>query len=126
MNEAFDARFEFYKRAVRHKIDDLAFDLLAHLILALDVLPRVRELLLETEADAFLLAIHIENDDIDFLADLEDFARMANAAPAHVRDVQQSIEAIEVDERAKVGDVFHHALADVAWRHLRQQRGTAL
>ena len=31
MDEAFDARFQFHKRAVRHEVDDLAFDLGADL-----------------------------------------------------------------------------------------------
>ena len=43
---------------------------------------------------------------------------MADAAPAHVGDVQQAVDAVEVDERAEVGDVLDRALADVARGHL--------
>jgi hypothetical protein len=46
---------------------------------------------------------------------------MSDATPAHIGDVQQAIDAVEVDERAEIGDVLHRALADVARRHFGQQ-----
>ena len=39
---------------------------------------------------------------------------MADAAPAHVGDVQQAVDAAQVDERAELGDVLDHALAELA------------
>src|SRR5205814_8885121 len=109
-----------------NKVDHLAFDFHADLILGFDVFPRILQLLLEAKADALFLAIDIEHHDIDLLADLENFGRMANAAPAHIGDMQQPIETVEVDERAEIGDVLDGALANVAWSHLREQLGTAL
>jgi hypothetical protein len=53
--------------------------------------------------------------------DLEHFGRMPDAAPAHVGDVQQAVHAVEVDERAEIGDVLDRALADVARGHLGEQ-----
>ena len=50
----------------------------------------------------------------DLLVDLDHFRRMADAAPAHVGDVQQAVDAAQVDERAELGDVLDHALADLA------------
>ena len=79
------------------------------------------ELLLEAEADAFFFAVDVEDDDIDVLADLENFGRMADAAPAHVGDVEQAVDAVEVDERAEIGDVLDRALADVARGHFGEQ-----
>ena len=43
---------------------------------------------------------------------------MADAAPAHVRDVQQAVDAAQVHERAEVGDVLDHAAAYLALRDL--------
>ena len=60
-----------------------------------------------------------------FLADLEHFGRVADAAPAHVGDVEQAVHAVEVDERAEIGDVLDRALADVAGHHLGEQLGAA-
>ena len=51
---------------------------------------------------------------------------MAEAAPAHVGDVQQAVHAVEVNERAEIGDVLDGALADVARRHFGEQLGAAL
>ena len=67
-------------------------------------------LLLEAERNALLLAVDVEHEHFDFLAHLEHFARVVEAAPAHVGDVEQAVEAVEVDERAEVGDVLDRAL----------------
>src|SRR3954464_14391031 len=40
---------------------------------------------------------------------------MTDAAPRHVRDVQQAVDAAEIDERAVVGDVLDDALEDLAF-----------
>ena len=45
---------------------------------------------------------------------LQDFRRMVDAAPCHVGDVQQAVDAAEVDERTVIGDVLDHALDDLA------------
>ena len=94
--------------------------------LCFDVVPRIGELLLEAEADAFLFAVDVEHDDVDVLADFEDFGRMPDAAPAHVGDVEQAVDAVEVDERAEIGDVLDRALADVARGHFGEQLLAAL
>ena len=88
--------------------------------------PRVGQLLLEAEADALLLPVDVEDDDVDVLADLEDFRGMPDAAPAHVGDVEQAVNAVEVNEGAEVGDVLDRALADVARGHFGQQLLAAL
>jgi hypothetical protein len=41
-------------------------------------------------------------------------SRVVDAAPGHVGDVQQAVDAAEVDERAEVGDVLDRAGDDVA------------
>ena len=121
MDQAFDAGFQFHKRAVGHEVDDLALDLRADGILRFDGVPRIGQLLLEAEADAFLFAVDVEHHHVDVLADLEDFGGMADAAPAHVGDVQQAVDAVEVNERAEIGDVLDRALADVARGHFGQE-----
>src|SRR2546428_5937320 len=42
---------------------------------------------------------------------------MAEPTPSHIRDVQQTIHAIEIDECAEVGDVFHGAKKKKAHVH---------
>jgi hypothetical protein len=44
------------------------------------------------------------------LVDLDHVGRVVDPAPGHVGDVQQAVDAAEVDERAEVGDVLDRAL----------------
>src|SRR5437660_5292881 len=76
VDETFDTGLEFDECAIRHQIDDLAFDLRAHRIFLFDVVPGIGELLLKAETDALFLAVDVENHNVDVLADLEDFRRM--------------------------------------------------
>src|SRR6266850_2686017 len=46
---------------------------------------------------------------------------MTDAAPGHVGDVEEAVEAVEINERAEVGDVLDGAFADVARHHLGEQ-----
>jgi hypothetical protein len=86
-----------------------------------DVLPRIGAQLLEAEADALTLAVELEDAHFDFVADVDDFRRMLDALPRHVGDVQQAIDAAEVDERAVVGEVLDHTLDDRAFLQLVEQ-----
>ena len=126
MDQPFDAGFEFDERAVGNQVDDPAFDFGADGVLLFDGVPRVGQLLLEAQADALFLAVDVEHDHVDVLADLEDFGGVADAAPAHVGDVQQAVNAVEIDEGAEVGDVLDGALADVARGHFGEQLLAAL
>ena len=110
MDEAFDAFFQFHERAVRHKVRDLAFDLLADREPFFDLVPRILLRLLQAERDALFLLVDIEHDHFELLADFEQLARMAEAAPGHVGDVEQAIHAIEIDERAEIGEVLDRAV----------------
>ena len=48
------------------------------------------------------------------LTDVQHLGRVIDAPPGDVGDVQQSVDAAEVDERAVVGDVLDHAVDDLA------------
>ena len=50
-----------------------------------DAVPRIGQLLLEAEADAFLFAVDVEHDDVDVLADLEQFATDGRCGPSSCR-----------------------------------------
>ncbi len=114
VDEAFDSGGDFDECAVRSEVDDLAGDARTDGELVLYRVPGVGLGLLETEAHALAVAVDVENHDIELVADLEDFARVLDAAPGHVGDVQEAVEAVEIDERAEVGDVLDLALADLA------------
>lgn len=121
VDQAFDAGFDFDERAVRHDVDHLAVDLAALRILGDHVVPRVAGLLLEAERNALFFLVDADDDDFEVLADRKNFGRMGDAAPGNIGDVEQPVNAAEVDERAEVGDVLDHALAELVDLHLAQQ-----
>ena len=114
VDEALDARLELDESAVRDEVDDLAVDLGTDRELAVDFVPRVLGGLLKAEGDPLLVAVDLDDHDLELLALLHHLAGVRNAAPGHVGDVEEAVHAVEVDERAEVGDVLDHALADLA------------
>ena len=114
VHEAFDAGFDFDEGTVRHEVDDFAVNLGADGELAVDLVPRVFRGLLEAEGNALFVAVHFDDHDLDLFALLHHFARVRDAAPAHIGDVEKTVHTVEVDERAEVGDVFDDTLADLA------------
>ena len=60
--------------------------------------------------------VEAEDLDVDFLPDVHGVGRVREAAPRHVGDVQEAVDAAEVDERAVVGEVLDDALQDAAVR----------
>ena len=84
-------------------------------------LPGIRLELLHAEADALGLAVEADHLDADVLADAEHVARVVDALPGDVGDVEQAVEAAQVDEGAVVGDVLDHAVQDLALGQGRQQ-----
>ena len=126
VDETFDAGSDLDERAVSGKIDDLAGDAGADGELLLNRVPGILGRLLETEADALAVAIDIENHNVELFADLEHLGRVLDAAPAHIGDMEETVETVEVDERAEVGDVLHAALADFALLERTEEFGLLL
>src|SRR5690606_27502384 len=74
--------------------------------------------LLETERDTLRLGVVLEDLHGDLVTDVEDLRGVADAAPAHIGDMEQAVDAAEIDERAVLGDVLDrtgddHALLEV-------------
>ena len=61
------------------------------------------------------LVVDADDLDLDVLADLQDLGRVVDAPPGHVGDMQQAVDAAEVDERTVVGDVLDDAVDDLAF-----------
>ena len=122
VDHAFDAFFQLDKCSVGDDADDLAMDLAVDRVLEGDVVPGIPVLLLEAERHAFFLAVDFQNHDFDLVADLDHFAGVIDAAPAHVGDMQQAVQTVEVDERAEVGEILDRAGADFADLHFTDQR----
>ena len=121
MDQTLDPFFKLDERAVRDQVHDLAANATAHGELGIDVVPRILHALFESEGDALLLQVHIEDGHFDFPPDREHLGRMVDAAPAHIGNMQQAIHPLQIDERAKVGDVLDDALANLADLDFRKQ-----
>ncbi len=116
VDQALDPLLELDEGAVAHDVDDLARDPGADRVLLLDVFPRAGRLLLEAEGDLLAVLVDVQDHDLDLVVDLEHVAGMVDPAPAHVGDVQQAVDAAQVDEGAEVGDVLDGPLADLTDR----------
>src|SRR3954451_5966736 len=106
MDEAFDALLEFDERTVVDGGNNASFNVRADGITIHSVEPRVRRELLEAERDALLFVVVLQNFYLDLIANVDQVARMREASPGHVGDVEQAVETAEIDERAVVGKVL--------------------
>src|ERR1019366_9499885 len=123
VDQAFDARLDLDESAVVGDVGDLAEQARALRVAARDAVPRVVAELLDAERDAVLLGVELQHLGVELLADRDDLARGPNAPPGHVGDVEQAVDAAEVDEGAVLGDVLDHAVDDRAFAQRFHQLG---
>ena len=114
VDEALDAGLQLDERAVVGERDDATPDAHADRVAHGGVHPGIGLDLLETQRDALGLRVELQHLDLDLVADSEQLARVVHPAPGHVGDVQQAVDAAEIDERTVVGDVLDHAVDDLA------------
>src|SRR5215204_5368725 len=114
VHEAFDPGHDLDEGAERDDLRHLALDDVVLVVRLDDLLPRIRLRLLEAERDALALTVDVEHLHLHVLADLEHFRGMVDVAPRKLRDVDQPVHPVEVDERAEVDDVRDLAVDDVA------------
>src|SRR5882762_117734 len=114
VDQAFDARFQFDERAVVGDVGDAAGEARIERILRLDALPRIVQQLLHAERNAVGLVVDLDDLDLDGLADAQHFGRVIDPAPGDIGDVQQAVDAAEVDERTVIGDVLDDAVDHLA------------
>ncbi len=126
VDQAFDARLQFHERAVVGDVGDAALEAGADRILGLDALPRIVEQLLHAERDAVRLVVDLDDLHLHRLADIEHFGRVIDAAPRDVGDMQQAVDAAEIDEGAVIGDVLDHAVDDLTLFEILHQFLTLL
>src|ERR1035441_4196192 len=103
MNEAFDARLDFDKCSKVGEAGDGAGDALAGDEAFRSLFPWLGLQLLEAERNLLGLRIDFENAYLQFLADSEHVFGLGDAAVRDVADVEEPIDAAEIDE----GSVGH-------------------
>src|SRR5205814_4385253 len=117
------------ERAVVLERDHLAADDRAGDVLLRRAAPRVFADLLQTQRDALGVGVELQHLHADVVADLEQLGRVVDPAPAHVGDVEEAVDAAEVDERTVLGEVLDDTLDDLAFLQALERRlleGSAL
>ncbi len=106
MYQTFDAFFQLGKAAVVGEVGDASLNTGAFRVTSLDGNPWVFAQLLQAQRYTVALAVELQNLDIDLVANVDDLRRMLDTLPGHVGDVQQTIDAAQVNERTVVGEVL--------------------
>src|SRR3989339_409922 len=98
MGEAFDALFQLDEGSVIGKLGNLALDYVVDMVLFLEGEPGILAEMLEGKIDALFLGF--ESNDLEFyvLALADVVLGTGHMAPAHIVDVEQSVEAAAIDE----------------------------
>src|SRR6185369_13807722 len=122
VDQTLDALLELDEGAVVLERDDLAAHHGAGHVLLGRAAPRILGDLLEAEADALGVGVELEDLHANVVADLEQLARVVDPAPAHVGDVEQAVDAAEVDERTVLGEVLDDTLDDLAFLEALERR----
>src|SRR6185312_14514602 len=121
VHQALDAGLQLHEGAVVGDVGDAAGELGAHRVLGFHAVPRVGLELLHAERDALGVGVDLDDLHLDRVAHREHLARVVDALPAHVGDVQQAVDAAEINKRAVVGDILDNTFADFALDELRNQ-----
>ena len=77
--------------------------------------------MLQAERYALLFLIKLQDDEVEFLLRLDHIVRMPHATPAQVGQVQQAIDAAQVNEGAVIGNVLYRAVYDLAFLQVFHQ-----
>ena len=109
VDKSLHAGLELNKGAVRHEAGDFAADLEIDRIFLGNLVPRILRHLFQSERDTEAFLVDFQNKDIDFLAGLEHFGRVTQAAPGHIGHVEKAVETIQIDEGAEFGQIFYAA-----------------
>src|SRR5258708_5734234 len=118
--QAFDTLLQFDERAVVSDANHAPGNMRAHRIAVFGVKPGIRRQLLEAERNALLLFVVLQHLDLNLIAHIHQIARVSEASPRHVGDMQQTIESAEIDKVAVLGEVLYDSGQDGAFFQMFQ------
>src|SRR6266568_2607297 len=126
MDETFDSLLKLDECSVISHADDPPVNMRAYRIAMLGIQPRIRRELLESQRDSLLVAIKLEYLHLNLVADIHQIAGMSEPAPGHVCNVQQTVNAAEVDECSVFGEILDHPGEDRAFLQVLEYLGPLL
>jgi hypothetical protein len=115
VDQTFDAGFEFDERTIFGDVGDRTLKLGADGIFGNSRIPRIAFQLLHAKADALRVLVDTNDLYLNRVTNVDDFAWVVDALVADVGDVQQAIDAAQIDERTIIGDVLDNAVDDLAF-----------
>ena len=121
MDQTFDARFQFNEGAIIGNVGNPTHELGIHRVFGGNALPRIGIQLFHAKRNALGFGIETNDLNLNGLADLQGLARVVNAPPGDIGDVQQAVDTAEIDESAVIGDVLDDAIEDLAFRQVGDQ-----
>ena len=115
VDQALDAGSNLHECAVIGHDDNFSLDLVADFEFGCQGIPGMGHELLETQGDALLLVVEVENNDVELLVKLHNFLGVVYAAPGEVGDVDKTIYAAQIDEHTVGGDVLDGSLENLTF-----------
>ena len=112
VDETLDRPREPSERAERDELCDHTGDDIAHLVTRDQLLPLLRCSATDRERDLLRVLIDAHDEDVDFVADLEQVFRLRVAVPRQLGQVDEAIGAAKVNEHTEVPDGGDAAEAD--------------
>ena len=109
----------FNKCTIVSNYNNFTFHMVAHFEVGTQGIPWVRSELLQAESDALLLFVEVENNNVDFLVELNNFVWVVDASPRKVGNVNESINTAEVNEYAVRSDVLDNTFEDLTLFEVR-------
>src|SRR3712207_592642 len=119
VDEAFNTGCDFNECTVVSDNNNLTLNVVAHFELCIECIPWVRSELLQTEGNALLLFIEVEDNHINLLIERYNLMWIAYAAPRKVCDVDESVNTTEVNEYTIRGDVLDSSFENLTFFELR-------
>src|SRR6516225_5553601 len=113
MDQPLDAGLELDESAVVGDVGDAPGITRANRVFRFDAVPGILLQLLHPQRDAVRLVIDLDDLDLHLLADVEELGGMVDPPPGDVGDVQEPVDAAEIDEGAIVRDVLDHPVDDL-------------
>ena len=118
VDEPFHSVKDLDEGAEGDDLGNCSFEVITDVVGIDDALPRIILGLLETKRNSLAVAVDLEHLDLNRLADLEHLVGVVDVRPRNLRDVDQAVDPVEVNERAEVDDVRNLAFDDEPWLEL--------
>ncbi len=121
VHQAFNAFFDFNEAAVVGQVGYATGQLGAFRVTFSDSNPRIFAQLFQAEGYTGTLAVELQHFNSDFVANVHDFAWVLNAFPCHISDVQQAVNAAQINECTVVSEVLNDTFNFHAFLQVFQQ-----